>query len=324
MLLIRLYHKTDMKRILALALASLGAAQAQLMNPQEFILNSSFFQGYQKTADGSYKKGFNTLKLTSKAGLVLKAEFTSNTTTLEGASQIIAYLTGYGESFEEPVLNFFKQNQKELSKGVSVLDQDSQYNISVVQQGGLLGLSVERYQFPESTFPKDVPSYGDPKAKVAIRILSDYQCPYCQKLATTVLSSWKKQASTLGIKIEHHHYPLSYHQNAFPAAEAAECAHAQGKFWEFTDAAFQDWNWTKKSIPEAMKDFSKMAGGLKLDTRKFENCLATHQFKNRVNAGLKTGEAARLTGTPSVYVGGFKVVDYSNWKEMMTLIQLSQ
>ncbi|MFC5598375.1 DsbA family protein [Deinococcus cellulosilyticus] len=313
-----------MKRILALALASLGAAQAQLMNPPEFILNSSFFQGHQKAADGSYKKGFNTLKLTSKAGLVLKAEYTSNNTNLQTAAQLIAYLTGYGESFEEPVLNFLKQNQKELSRGVSVLDQDSQYNISVVQQSGLLGLSVERHQFPESTFPKNVPTYGDPKAKVAIRILSDYQCPYCQRLATTVLSSWKKQAGSLGIKIEHHHFPLSYHQNAFPAAEAAECANAQGKFWEFTDAAFQDWNWTKKPVPDALKDFSRMAGKLKLDTKKFDRCLATHQFKDRVNEGLKTGQAARLTGTPSVYVGGFKVVDYNNWKEMMTLIQLSQ
>ncbi|GGJ55032.1 DsbA family protein [Deinococcus roseus] len=313
-----------MRKILILALASLSVAHAQLMNPQEFILNSTYFKGYQKAADGSYKKGFNTLKLTTKAGLVLKAEFTSNATTLETASQMVAYLTGYGEGFDQSVLDFWKQNQKQLANGLSVLDQESQYNISLVQQNGLLGLSVERYQFPESTFPKDVPTYGDSKAKVAIRILSDYQCPYCKQLATTVLASWKKQASLLGFKIEHHPFPLSYHKNAFISAEASECAQAQGKFWEFTDAAFQNWDWTQKDVLGAMKDFSQMATNLKMDTKKFDTCLSSHQFKDKVNLGLKTGENARLTGTPSVYVNGFKVSSYTDWKEMLTLIQLSQ
>lgn len=313
-----------MKRILALALTSLGVAQAQLMSPPDFILNSEFFQGYQKAADGSYKKGFNTLKLTTKAGLVLKAEFTSNTATLETASQMVAYLTGYGEDFADPVLNFFKQNQKQLSKGLSVLDQDSMYNITLLQQDKLIGLTVERHQFPESVFPRDVPTYGDPKAKVAIRILSDYQCPYCQKLATTVLANWKKQASTLGIRIEHHHFPLSYHQNAFIAAEASECAEAQGKFWEFTDAVFKDWTWTQKSQPEALKDFSRAAGALKMDTKKFETCITTDQFKAKVERGLKTGQDAGLRGTPSVYVNGYKVSNYNDWKEMQTLIQISK
>ena len=128
----------------------------------------------------------------------------------------------------------------------------------------------------------------------------------------------------MGFKIEHHPFPLSYHKNAFVAAEASECAQAQGKFWEFADTVFINWDWTRKNNAEATKNFADVGKTLKLDTGKFNTCLNTHQFKALVNQGLATGEKARLTGTPSVYVGNYKITNWDNWNEILLLMQLSQ
>lgn len=95
--------------------------------------------------------------------------------------------------------------------------------------------------------PQSVPvgtavTFGPAEAKVTIVEYSDFQCPYCSRSYATV----KQLLSDYGDKVRlvYKHYPLSFHANAQKAAEAAECARDQGKFWEMHDLLFEkqtDW-----------------------------------------------------------------------------------
>jgi protein-disulfide isomerase len=86
---------------------------------------------------------------------------------------------------------------------------------------------------------KPAGSKGPADAKVTIVEFSDFQCPYCANYST---QTYTQISQNYGDKIRYlfHNYPLPFHNNAQKAAEAAECAGEQGKFWEMHDLLFQN------------------------------------------------------------------------------------
>ncbi len=91
---------------------------------------------------------------------------------------------------------------------------------------------------------------GEKNAKVTIIEYSDFQCPFCQRSFTTmnqILSDYKGQ-----VRLAYKHLPIqSIHPNAQIAAEAAECAGEQNKFWEYHDTLFnkqQEWSSLSQSV----------------------------------------------------------------------------
>ncbi len=87
----------------------------------------------------------------------------------------------------------------------------------------------------------DDPMLGDPGAPVTIIEFSDFQCPFCQKFHSETFPQIKKTYIDTGkVRFVYRDFPLSFHPGAQPAAEAAECAHAQGKFWEMHEALFSE------------------------------------------------------------------------------------
>src|SRR4029079_7810913 len=78
--------------------------------------------------------------------------------------------------------------------------------------------------------PGSGPSWGDKSAPVTIVEFSDFQCPFCSRVLPTVKQIKEKYAGK--VRIVWRNYPLPFHQNALPAAEAAMAANEQGKFWE--------------------------------------------------------------------------------------------
>src|SRR5215475_14449731 len=80
------------------------------------------------------------------------------------------------------------------------------------------------------------PERGPEKAPVTIIAFSDYECPYCKRAEATVAEVVK--AYPTQVKVVFRDYPLPFHQHARGAAEAANCANAQGKFWEYHDKLF--------------------------------------------------------------------------------------
>ncbi len=97
---------------------------------------------------------------------------------------------------------------------------------------------------PRDVDPGNGPIRGDKNAKITIVEFSDFQCPFCEKVFPTVEQVLKEYNGK--IKLVYRHYPLvTIHPRAQIAAEAAECAKDQGKFWEFHDQLFAqqaDWS----------------------------------------------------------------------------------
>lgn len=139
------------------------------------------------------------------------------------------------------------------------------------------------------------PARGGANAPVVIIAFSDYECPYCKSAEATV----DKVVKTYGDKVKyiHRNFPLAFHQHAFEAAEAAACANAQGKFWEYHAKLFaaQDLSTDK---------LKAMAGEVGLDRKKFDECLASNQFKAAVEKDMADGAEVGVSGTPAFFING--------------------
>jgi protein-disulfide isomerase len=139
-------------------------------------------------------------------------------------------------------------------------------------------------------------SRGPANAPVEVIEFSDFQCPYCLRAHPTV----NQVLSTYGdrIRLVYRHYPLPNHPNARPAAEASQCAAEQGKFWQYYDRLFAD---QTKLSTEALK---QSAAELGMDAGRFNACVDSHKYKDQVEADIKDGNDAGVSGTPAFFING--------------------
>ena len=109
----------------------------------------------------------------------------------------------------------------------------------------------------------------------------------------------EKVMSTYGDKVRlvYRDYPLPFHPNARPASEAAACANAQGKFWEYHAKLFHG----DGLEPEKLKTYADQVG---LDRKKFDDCLEKKPFKAEIDKDVKDGEKAGVNGTPAFFING--------------------
>ncbi len=132
------------------------------------------------------------------------------------------------------------------------------------------------------------------------------------------MPGWRSQPQTY--HIAYHHFPLSYHKNAFAAAEAGECAAQQGKFWEYADELFGQYTgWIRKSAAEVPAQFKTYAASTRLEAGRFQTCLSSHAGKAEVQRQMKAAAPAFLTGTPTVYMNGVKLSEMSREEEKAVL-----
>jgi protein-disulfide isomerase len=92
-------------------------------------------------------------------------------------------------------------------------------------------------------------------------------------------------------------FPLPMHSNAMKAAEAAECAKDQGKFWEMHDKIFEN----QRALAET--DLTKYAEALGLDGKKFKECIDSGKHAEQIKREMAEGQKAGITGTPSFLLG---------------------
>jgi protein-disulfide isomerase len=140
------------------------------------------------------------------------------------------------------------------------------------------------------------PAKGGAKAPVTIVVFSDYQCPFSRQ-AEDVLD---EVGRTYGDKVRlvFRDFPLPIHPHARAAAEAAGCANAQGKFWEYHAKLFANQN---ALGGEKLKDYAKEVG---LDAAKFEQCLAERPYASTVDEDLKEAAKLGVNATPAFYING--------------------
>lgn len=144
--------------------------------------------------------------------------------------------------------------------------------------------------------PGEKDTLGNADAPVLIEEFSDYQCPACANISPQLEAVVKRNPDIA--RFNYYHFPLSQHQRAFPAAEAAECANDQGKFWEYSAFLFKNQN---NLTDDAFKSF---ADKLKLDRTAFDECLESGSKKSMVKADLYEGRRRKVSYTPSIFVNG--------------------
>jgi protein-disulfide isomerase len=142
---------------------------------------------------------------------------------------------------------------------------------------------------------------GAKEAPVAIVEFSDFQCPYCKNVTSTVKQLMDKYPGK--VKWVFRDFPIqTIHPAAPKAHEAARCAAEQGKFWEYHDLLFEK---SPRQAPEELKQYAK---DLKLDSATFAKCLDSGKEGAAVSRDVEDGTRLGVTGTPTFFINGRELV----------------
>ncbi len=149
--------------------------------------------------------------------------------------------------------------------------------------------------------PKKAPTKGAAKAKVVIQEFSDFQCPFCSRVNPTIGQVIKEYGDK--VQIVWRDYPLPFHKDAQPAAQAAREVFAQKgnkAFWAYHDLLFAN---QKTLSRENLEKFAEQVGGI--DMKAFKAALDSGKHKAAVDADMAavTKAGARI-GTPSFFING--------------------
>jgi protein-disulfide isomerase len=137
---------------------------------------------------------------------------------------------------------------------------------------------------------------------VTLEEFGDYQCPPCGALHPTLKKLKQEFGSNLNFVFRN--LPLtSIHKNALVAAQAAEAARIQNRFWEMHDLLYENQDLWKDDInPRSI--FVKFAADLGLDTTRFASDMDDKQVKLRIDADQQAAAELGITGTPTVLLEG--------------------
>jgi protein-disulfide isomerase len=157
--------------------------------------------------------------------------------------------------------------------------------------------SGDRFVLP---VPAVAPSRGPLSAPLVIQMFSDFQCPFCSRVEPTVariLASYPTE-----VRVVWRHYPLAFHANAMPAAEAASEVFAQvgdAGFWPYHDLLFEN---QRELGPETLVALAGRVPGV--DVGRVGSALVDHRHRPVVEADVATVNASGMSiGTPSFLIG---------------------
>jgi protein-disulfide isomerase len=158
---------------------------------------------------------------------------------------------------------------------------------------------LPRYDVPVS---EEDPSLGAADAPIVLIEFADFECPFCQRHAqqthARLLAEYGDQ-----IRFIYKDFPLSsLHPNAYSAALAGQCAHEQGKFWEYHDLLFSGRLGLGR---EAYDAYAEEAG---LDAAAFAACLDEDRYAEAVQADYDFALQLGVSSTPTFFVNGVAVV----------------
>ena len=145
----------------------------------------------------------------------------------------------------------------------------------------------------------DDPARGDANAPVTIVEFTDFQCPACAAMHPVLEEVLKSYGNKVRFVVRD--FPLSQHENARKAAEAANAANAQGKFFEYIAVLFK--NQKALDVPS----LKKYAGDLGLDRAKFDAALDRGVYAAEVKKDVSDGEVYGVGSTPTIFVNGVQL-----------------
>jgi protein-disulfide isomerase len=157
------------------------------------------------------------------------------------------------------------------------------------------------------------PSQGPENAPITIVEFSDYQCPYCVRWYNEV---YKRLLDTYKDKIRfvYRDFPLEFHPEAQPAAEAANCAGEQNAYWQYHDALFNE------KYPLGSAAYSQYASDLGLNTDQFQKCISEHRYAEEITADMKFAYSVSVSSTPTFFINGLAVVGAQPYEVFQQII----
>jgi protein-disulfide isomerase len=142
----------------------------------------------------------------------------------------------------------------------------------------------------------DRPWRGGVNAPVTIIEFTDYECPSCAATQPVLEELVKEYGDK--VKLVARSFPLDIHKHAFKAAEAAEAAREQGKYWEYIAVLFTN---QKALEVDKLKEYASQVG---LDRKRFDAALDSGKFSDHVKGDLAEGDKIGVDSTPTLFING--------------------
>ena len=155
---------------------------------------------------------------------------------------------------------------------------------------------------------------GPMDAPVTLVQYGDYECPYCGAAYPIIKEVQARMGE--GLRFVFRNFPITTsHPHAEQAAEAAEAAAAQGKFWEMHDLLYEN----QRHLRD--RDLHGYAKQLGLDTELFDKELAEHLHADRVHEDFLSGVRSGVNGTPTFYINGARHDDSYDTETMLSALE---
>ncbi|MFH0900115.1 MAG: thioredoxin domain-containing protein [Pseudomonadota bacterium] len=220
------------------------------------------------------------------------------------------FVNGRFLSGAQPLENFVKLCDEELAKantlgakgirGEKLYDEIIKNGETEVKAAQAQAPNQPSGPDPNAVYKIEVaatdPQQGPATAKVTIVLFSDFECPFCSRIAAPLEEAMKRYAGDLRVVFKN--FPLPFHKNATGAAEAALAAHEQGKFWQMHNEMFAN----QKALDRpALEGYATKIG---LNMAKFKAALDGQKLKPAVDKDLQVARQFGVGGTPSFYING--------------------
>jgi protein-disulfide isomerase len=170
--------------------------------------------------------------------------------------------------------------------------------------GGALAQPVTNEQILRR-LANDGPAKGNPKATVTLIEFADFQCSFCRKFWQTTLPRIETQYISSGkVRFVYRHFAL-LGKPSVEAAQAAECAHEQGKFWEYHDKLFASAGSPLAFTEGKLKGYAQE---IKLKSKDFNQCLQSAKYLKKVDGETAAAISLGARGTPAFFLDGQMIV----------------
>ncbi|MGC8876882.1 DsbA family protein [Thermus sp.] len=225
-------------------------------------------------------------------------------------ARLLEKATGLG--YGGPFLDWYGKNRGALWGKRLTLGLGEEFLLELAL-GEEVSARVAPREVPEGAFGQDRLILGEKGP--FLRVFSDFQCPFCQRLAREVLPALKARAARGEVRVSYRHFPLKeIHPEALPAATASECAHRQGAFWPYHDLL----------MAGRLGDYLGLARALGLEEGAFARCLKDPSAQAPVEADRALALRLGLRGTPTVFAGPYRVPNPFDLKRVLDYLELAR
>ena len=205
------------------------------------------------------------------------------------------------EAVKDQIATFLKNGKLQQARTALVDEVRASHKVEIL---------IDAPRLPVNT--EGTPLRGPADAPVTVVEFSDFQCPFCKRMQSTISELRQKYPDQVNWRFKD--LPLvSIHSGAQYAAEASRCAGEQDKFWEYRDALFNEARVTDEIHPG-------LAENLGLDKTAFEACLTSRKYKEAVEADSEEAQSLGITGTPAFIVNGILISGAQPIEEFIRII----